>query len=343
MRIFLSYPGPRHSTFDVARGYEKALKKAGHTVGSFYYHDFLSFYEGAYSYWEEHNPDYARSIEDHVRAASNHVVLEVIKFVPQVILIVAGGALHRNAYDLLHRLDIPMVLMLTESPYIDNTQTVIVNVGHISAVLTNDRNSVVSLNDATCKPVYYLPHSFDPEIHYPGVEDEAEYQSDIFFHGTLWPEREALLREALEGLPYDTRLSGYTLEDALEIQQCHLIDNDELARFYRGTRIALNHHREYTNDGTIFDAYSLGPRAFEIAACGAFQLSDASRPELDDVFGDTVAIYHDSDDIRAQIRYFMNLPADRRDMARAAMKKVSGCTFDNRATEIVIPVLQEVI
>jgi len=342
MRIFLIYPGPTHSTYDVAHGYEKALIKSGHVVKSFYYHDYLAFYDGAYTYWQENNSDYERKLDDHIRAASEHVVIEAVKFVPEVVLIVAGGALHRWAHELLFRLDLPLVLLLTESPYIDNTQATIINAGHIEAVLTNDKNSVTPLNDATCKPVYYLPHSYDPDIHHPGPAD-AEHTSDIFFHGTLWPERDALFKEGLRGLPYNVRVTGYTLEDDLAAQRANLMDNEELACFYRGASIALNHHRTHTYDETEFNAWSLGPRAFEIAACGAFQLCDDTRPELNYVFGGTVATYNDVYGLRALSEYFMLFPDERAAMAQGALQQVQCCTFDDRANNILIPILEGVL
>jgi len=325
----------------VARGYEKALAQLGHTVKGFYYHDYLQFYDGAYEYWDMHNPDYVRKIDDHVRAASERVVIEAIEFVPEVVLIIAGGALHKRAHDLLYRLDIPMALLLTESPYIDNTQSVIVQMGHISATFTNDKNSVAFLETETCRPTYYLPHSYDPDVHFPGDMEEGLI-SDVFFHGTLWPEREELLKDVRD-LPFDIHISGYTLTDDLETQRNNLIDNNVLAMYYRSTHIALNHHRTYTSDETKFNAYSLGPRAFEIAACGTFQLCDRGRPELYDIFGDSVPTYEDGGELLGMIAYYMRHGKERGYLARAAYERVQGCTFENRAQEILIPVLQGVI
>ena len=57
MKILLTYPGPRHSTYDVARGYEKALRGLGHEVDAFPYHHYLDFYGVALEAWREKHPD----------------------------------------------------------------------------------------------------------------------------------------------------------------------------------------------------------------------------------------------------------------------------------------------
>ena len=338
MRIFLVYPGPNHSTFDVANGYEKALTKLGHIVRPFQYHHYLSFYDRALEYWEEHNAEFERRLDDHVRFASERVVIAAVDAAPDVVLIVAGTALHRRAFDLLHRLNLPMVLLLTESPYEDGYQQVIISNGHISHTLTNDLYSVEPLQLATGIKTTYLPHSYDPDVHYPGTADK---RSRIFFHGTLWPERKQLL-DTIVGID-GALISGYTL-DMNEVGGKIYIDNDEMAEFYRGADIALNHHRQYTDgEAELPPAYSLGPRAFEIAACGAFQLCDDSRPELRDVFGDSVGTYHDKDDLMGRLEYYLCFPNERDAMRAAAFEAVRGCTFENRAKELVLPVLQEVI
>jgi spore maturation protein CgeB len=111
----------------------------------------------------------------------------------------------------------------------------------------------------------------------------------------------------------------------------------------------LNHHRTFVGvDGVEIHiapgtAWSIGPRAFEIAACGAFQLCDDTRPELAEVFGDTVATYSSAEDLRNQIGYYLAHDDEREEMAWRSYCRVQGCTFEARAREIVIPVLEEAI
>lgn len=341
MRILIVYPGPTHSTYDVAAGYDTALRALGHTVEAFHYHKYITFYSIALSEQEKANPDYTQEAEDPFFLASERVALRVVDFVPDVALIIAGGALHRRAHELIHRLGIPMVLLLTESPYLDDFQAKIITQGHIDLTLTNDKNSVGALRESTGRCIEYLPHAYNPAVHYPGPVDD-KLATDVFFHGTLWPEREALFAP-LRDLPR-AQIGGYTL-DKDELAK-HIIPNPLLAELYRSTKIALNHHRSYTESGADAikpgQAYSLGPRAYEIAACGAFQLCDETRQELQDVFGDSVVTYHDAADLRRKIDYYLTRDCERVDHALKAWYAVRGCTFEDRANTILIPVLEEV-
>jgi spore maturation protein CgeB len=306
-------------------------------VDAFFYHHFLGFYNEGFAHWQTLHPEQHRGLDDSAYWTASHVTAHVVEFAPDVVLIIAGGALHRRAYDLIHRLHLPAVLLLTESPYIDATQTTIAHAGRVTACLTNDAYSVASLASATALPVRYLPHSFDPDIHRP---DGAAIRSQAFFHGTLWPEREALLAP-LRHIP-GVVISGYTL-DAIRPED--ILDNAALAARYRGTHVALNHHRTCGDTGDIAPtaAYSLGPRAFEIAACGAFQLCDNTRPELYELFGDSVATYTDAADLQDKLAYYLAHPVVRQAMAARARQAVQGCTFAARADKILMPLLMEVI
>jgi spore maturation protein CgeB len=93
----------------------------------------------------------------------------------------------------------------------------------------------------------------------------------------------------------------------------------------------------------VEEAYSLGPRAFEIAACGAFQLCDDTRAELDEIFKGSVPTYSGPDELRAKAQYFMTHDQDRRDLAWESYQRVQGCAFVNRAQEIVLPALERIL
>lgn len=350
MRILIAYPGHSHCTIDVASGYNKALRALGHEVSVFNYHSFLAFYKEALEYWRERNPAFDPNPNAYMVLASERVIVDVVDFVPDVVLIVSGFALNRRAYELIHRLRVPMALLLTESPYADEVQRLICENGHIAVAFTNDKCSLPILPGN----VHYLPHSFDPERHYP-QEVNSKYQTDVYFHGTLWPERERLFSVIEEVLPRAvTKARGIepyaTSTEDIEAALANYEDNDELARYYCGTKIALNHHRTFVGimadgDHRHIDVtpHSLGPRAYEIAACGAFQLCDDTRPELDEVFGDSVAAYHGRADLGEHLRYWLDHPAERQARAAESLRRVQDCTFEKRARDIVIPALQEIV
>jgi len=339
MKIMIIYPGAEWSPFDVAEGYKTALTALGHEVRPYNYHTEYRYQKRFLNWLTVHEgmqfPPDAAAVRS-TRAA----IADIVEFVPDALLIVTGLGWHRWGYELTLKLGIPMALILTESPYMDTEQAVIAEKGNISAVFTNDRVSV-SVYQGIC-PTYYLPHSFDPARHYPH-EVGPEYKRDVFFWGTLWEERRELL-DALDLSRYHARVGGaYTNPDRPDVLIGEVMENSEMVYWYSGAKIALNHHRRDKFGGGLIqtgEAYSLGPRAFEIAAIGTFQLCDDTRPELRDVFGDSVATYHDAADLQAKIDYYLAHETERQEMADEARRRVQACSFEARAREIVIPALE---
>lgn len=338
-RILIAYPGPIHSTFDVATGYEKALGNLGHTVYGYPYHKWLGFYEQTLRHWETVNDQYDFTPADVSLHSSEKLIIAACEFIPDVILVISGSALHAHAFRLLYNLSLPVVLILTESPYEDETQAKMVEQGHIAHAFTNERLSVDRLG-AFGVPVTYLPHSFDPDVHKP-TEANGEHQSGVFFHGTIWPER-AELFDVIFDDRVDMRFSGIGASG--KKYRCLAIGNAKLAQMYSGAKICLNHHRTIKRKPgvniALGEAASIGPRAYEIAACGAFQLCDDTRQELWDVFGESVPTYKNAVDLRAQIEYYINRPDERQELAALSHKRVQDCTFERRAAEIVEPILR---
>ena len=350
MKILLGWPGHSHSTADIAYGYEKALRRAGHDVRSFDYHNRLAFYRNALHGYAEAVPGFKRRHSVVMVLASESIILEAVEFVPDVVLLINGMGLHRRAYDLLKQLCLPVVILLTESPYLDEWQRKIADLGHTAGLLTNDLSSVESLSDYVGVPVAYLPHSYDTEKHRPR-KSVRHFESDVFFHGTLWPERQEILTPLGELVDdYDLHIGGINPTDnGGVIDPNDLMDNREMAQYYAGAKVAINHHRTIISGGDEGErhiepgeAYSLGPRAYEIAACGAFQLSDGTRPELHDVFNGHIPTYKDGAELLKLVKHYLTHDAEREQKAAAALEAVQGCSFDDRAREIVIPFITEV-
>ncbi len=349
MKILLVYPGTRHSTYDVALGYHEALEELGHDVAPFNFHDYLDYHAGALAYWRRVNPNFDldddQVMEYWIRWSSEALIIHIVEEAPDLILIVSGLTLHKHTYRLMDRFNLPKAVIFTESPYIDRRQATILTHGGVHLAFTNDKNSVIPLRGTTGKPVEYLPHSFSPRRHYPAAVDEA-HQTDVYFHGTWWPERGELFGDLADSLNgHKFRIVGVGWQEGIGHMQ-QVTANDELVEWYQGTKIALNHHRTITSVGKeekhIPDgaAWSIGPRAYEIAACGAFQLCDDTRPELFEVFRDSVAAYRDADDLRRKIEYYLSHEDERAAMAQEASALVAPCSFVNRAEQILLPAIR---
>ncbi|GAH33015.1 unnamed protein product, partial [marine sediment metagenome] len=72
-------------------------------------------------------------------------------------------------------------------------------------------------------------------------------------------------------------------------------------------------------------------------------LTDYSRAELLDVFGDTIPTYENAEHLASLIHIFINYPRWRQELAERARIQVKPCAFENRAKEILFPTLQEVL
>jgi len=104
------------------------------------------------------------------------------------------------------------------------------------------------------------------------------------------------------------------------------IDNDELYKYYAGADIVLNDHRE---DMRYYGFVS--NRIYDVAASGGFVFTDY-LPEIEQVYGDSIAMYKDFDEFQKKLDYYLNNPAIRRQMAEKARQiTLENFTNDNAA------------
>jgi spore maturation protein CgeB len=341
MRILISYPGHSISTFDVARGWDRALRNLGHEVFQMNYEHNVPFYGVVIDYWKERNPDFQPTMRDVFWLASQDFICKALECLPlDFVLIVTGLLHHPRAFELIRKLGVPTVLLFTESPYNDDMLEELLPLPDV--VFTNERNSVEAFQSVNPNS-FYMPHSYDPEVHHP--PNGEMYEHDVFFLGTMYDERQTLFDELRRHYRGDIDIIGTKLGRKGEMPGA--IPNEELVKHYWGTKIALTPNRTtagyFDKTQIASKAYSLGPRVYELAACGTFQLTDDSRAELFDVFGNTIPVYVNAEHLACLIDLFIKYPRWRGELAERARIQVKPCTFENRAKEILFPTLQEVL
>jgi len=337
MKIVCLYPAPAFSVRDVARGYHHALALLGHDVWPVDFPRRLGFYERAL---KDVIPE-AKVETETVRLATEAVVIECLRLRPDLVLVVSGMGLHPDLYPLLRRAGLPTATVFTESPYSDDRQLLIASVTDYCFV--NDRASLMPFRRVNSR-TWYLPPAYDPDVHRP-IPVGPDNRSDVVLVATGFGERVRFL-EAVDWTGIDFRLFGlWDLPAGSPLHrhyQRRLLPNDEAARWYSGARIALNLHRTDTGWGSggtqITDAYSVNPRAYEIAACGTFQLCDNSRPELADLFGCSVPTFRTPEDLGGLIRWALANDGARAELAAAARKRVAGQTFTARTKALIAAV-----
>jgi spore maturation protein CgeB len=275
---------------------------------------------------------------------------------------------------LMRRVGIKTAAVLTECPYEDTIHTPL-TASACDAVFVSDKNSV-GLFASFCPYVEYVPHCYDPDIHYP-PEDESTRDENILFVGTGYQSRVKFLEKVEWPAPLDLYgwwPSGWLRSKSplkpsvrksktpwvptskngmigLPVPQkdgvltgtiSSVTAPEETADLYRSASASFSIHRAMRYVGTdeeIADgeAYSLGPRNWELAGCRTFQISDF-RQELVDVFGDTVPLYETPQEMSSLLKRAFTDPEWRKDLAYQQWEKAQPYTAQN-VTRTVAQVL----
>lgn len=226
----------------------------------------------------------------------------------------------------------------TECPY-EDTMVSPIQAMYFDHVFVNDRNSV-ELFKTFCDSVHYLPHSFDPTMHYPPEKEERDEK--VIFIGTGYVQRKDFLRQ-VDWTNVDLEIYGLWLTQGRDRLKPYIkgdvLENNKTAQMYRDNAIGISIHREmrYVNATLAIDegeAYSVGPRTYELAACGMFQISDF-RAELFDLFGDAVPVYETPADLGRIVRRALDDSGWRNDLAARQQEAVQGHTCEERMKTVL--------
>ena len=182
----------------------------------------------------------------------------------------------------------------------------------------------------------YLRAAHDPQVHRP-CDPSPDDPCDVLLIGTGWKERQDLL-EAIDWTGITLHLRGLWphMSPSSPLHSFYLegcVDNVDTPALYRAAKVCLNLHRAHPT------AESVNPRAIELAACGAFQVSDR-RAELVGLFGESVPTFASPEELGYLIRYYLDRPTERDRLAQEARRRVQGETFLVRATQLLAMVDQ---
>ncbi|MBH0198480.1 MAG: glycosyltransferase [Nitrospira sp.] len=190
--------------------------------------------------------------------------------------------------------------------------------------------------------VGYLPMAADPAVHKPLVLTKAErteYGADVSFVGAGYPNRRALLPRWLSD-EWTFRLWGNEWEGADDLASVlqrggARIDAETCAKVFNASAVNLNLH-SCGGDRLDPDADFVNPRTFELAACGAFQLSD-ERSLFPDLFTDQEVVrFRSVEDVPTLIRTWLKDPDRRRAVAEAARRRVlRDHTYEHRMKKLL--------
>lgn len=352
MRLLVVQPGASYAIEDVYRGFVWGLKQNGHEVRSYNLDQRVEFSTWWLSRLAEYNESLGRPVPQlsdadvHYHAGTG-VLERALSAEPEIewVIIVSGMYILPAWLKLLKRAGRKVGILFTESPYNDFDQAELMK--YADVVWTHERLSLERLktyaiaHGAGHVPVHYVPHAYNPTAHFPMASEKSGH--DVLYVGTGFPCRVDFFESAPWG-EIDFGLYGTWTNVKPESKLSrHVrsgpIDNKETVELYRKCKVGLNLHRTsvdfYVWDERIKDAYSLNPRAYELAACGLFHVSDY-RPELGEVFGDLVPTYRNPTECVDLIKEWLSRSErERAERGMAMAEAVKAHTWDVRAEQIV--------
>jgi len=266
--------------------------------------------------------------EDRVFLSDYHACLEDLRrHACNVVVCLDGQELHRRIVSRLRERCPRMVLWLTEDPYEQGTNRR--NLDLFDLIFSNDRGSIRRYDSPR---VHHLPLAASEPYHYREVvEAEREFLYDVFFAGVAWPNRVRLF-EQIQGqlrglrckfiLPHNEFVPKPDL-DLPDFEMNYRLSNLDLATVQNRSKIVLYLHRVFSASGVDHPSTTPGPRLFEAAMAGGFQLVEDTLPEVSDYFARDreLAYFKTSDECVSLIRHFLDHPERRVRIARAAQQR----------------------
>jgi len=187
---------------------------------------------------------------------------------------------------------------------------------------------ITALKQAGAKEVRYLPMAADPSVHGPLELTQAEredYGSDVSFVGAGYTNRREIFPRLLNQ-EWSFKLWGNEWDGAIDLAPAlqrngARIDTETCRKVFNASAVNLNLH-SWAGVGFDPNGDFVNPRTFELAACGAFQLTDR-RSLMPDLFtASEVASLSSPEQLPGEITRWFHEPEQRLAMAGKARQRV---------------------
>ena len=249
-----------------------------------------------------------------------------------------GQRLHRPLIERVRPAFQSTVLWLFEDPFMLDYN--LAHAGLFDYVFTNDPSCASHYPSG-----HYLPLAASENLQFRPVREDAACEYDIFFAGTMWPNRVNTLRALLERFetkrfklvcPTNSYLPPLPRDIAARAVQWP-ISLPSFVDFANASRVTLTMFRDYASHGSASQATAPGPRLFELAMAGAAQVVelDPALPAGNFRVIEGVACCDSLPALVAEIDTLLQNPALRESRAAAAQRSVreSHC-YENRLQQI---------
>ncbi|SHE12425.1 Uncharacterized protein conserved in bacteria [Chlamydia abortus] len=287
-------------------------------------------------------------------ALPNDPILGIIDRVqPDLVLVLEGMVLPPDLMNTIHSRGIRTALWLTDDPYYTDITGRIAP--YYEFVFTLEKSCLPFYQQMGCSRVHYLPLGANPDVFLPRPVHPFR-RREISFIGTGYWNRIAFFNQVLPLLHHrNFLLSGWWWHRLRrfrtyrrKIQLGRWMGPQETSEVYCASQIVINLHRafddeSYNSNSRKIPAVSLNPRTFEIAACGAFQLTD-ERSDLASFYvpGDEIITYSSPSDFVEKVNYYLSRPEERRDIALRALKRtLHEHTYEQRLNQLFTIIFEQ--
>lgn len=232
---------------------------------------------------------------------------------------------HSHQIDLIRSWGIRTAVWFVDDPYFTDQSLPLAK--HYDYVFTHELSCVPFYREGGCNEVHYLPLAADPEMFAP-MQTPRSHQSDVCFIGSAFWNRVALFDELAPYLAHKKLvLAGglWNRLSRLDLLQPQIregwVEQKETRIYYNGAKIVINLHRptEIGQDNANslnLPGLSINPRTYEIAACGALQITDV-REDLYQHYrpGYDIETFASAEELRSKIDYYLEHEQERIQMA----------------------------
>ena len=352
MKVLVVSPVPPYATKDVWTGHVQGLRAIGEDVEvlPMNYSPIYNMYQDFKEFMEVTGQAKMGTINNTLMAGER-IVMAAIANEVDLVHIVAPMHLSPATLMILKKYaGVKTSAFFTECPYDDENAIDIAE--WLDYVFVCDRESVPVFKEKNPN-TFYLGHAYNPDVHKPNGKVEKDV--DVLFVGTNFPTRvEFLEKMDWEGINFQLRgiwnIRGKSSLKQFIQGESASMPNTTTLELYHKARIGLQLHRKdgfswaaakkgktVVKGGLVgatplpnLVAHSLGPRSYELAAGGVFQVSDVGRPELQEVFGDTVPTYSTPEELRVLLRTYLDDPVRREEAAKKQLQAVQPYSFEMR-------------
>ena len=186
------------------------------------------------------------------------------------------------------------------------------------------------LTDRLGRPVHYLPQATDSDT-FMLRRFDPELAAPVLYVGIArWPNRRAPRWMIRKGRQFDLHGRGWEgMPEATMLRSEHLDNRDLAAAYGSASVVVADHHGTMRTNGFVAN------RVFDVLASGGVVVSD-DVGGLHRMFGSTVPVYRDADELESLLRNLLSNSPMRRKLSRQGRDLVwSEHTLDHRAATML--------